>query len=105
MQDFLALNHLASTLLLLLMIKLNTSQRKIAPTNDANAIQPSVGSSNDKNGSPLVAAKMQSINHINVEEPNIIVKISRCNDLLSLKKNHNTPAIPVHAKALNKYTT
>ena len=84
-------------------MKLITIQRKIAPTNDANAIQPSIGSSNDKNGSPLVAAKMQSMSHISVEEPNIIVKISRCNDFLSLKKNHKTPVIMVHTKVVKKY--
>ena len=85
------------------MIKLNTIQRKIAPTNDANAIQPSIGSSNDKNGSPSAAVKIQSMSHINVEAPNVIVKISRCSDFLSLKKNHKTPLIMVHAKVVKKY--
>ena len=102
-KDFLLLNYLASTFLLLLRMKLNTIQRKIAPTNAANAIQPSVGSSNDKNGSPSDAVKMQSMSHISVEEPNVIVKISRCNDFLSLKKNHKTPVIMVHAKVVKKY--
>ena len=88
---------------MLLRIKLKTNQKKIAPPKAANAIQPSTGSSNDKNGSPPAAEKMQSINHINVEAPNVIVKISRCNAFLSLKKNHKTPAIMVHAKVVKKY--
>ena len=80
-----------------------TSQKKIVPPKAANAIQPSIGSSNDKNGSPPTAEKMQSTSHINVEAPNVIVKISRCNDFLSLKKNHKTPAIMVQTNVVKKY--
>ena len=105
MKDFFLLNYLASTFLLLLRMKLNTNQKNIAPPNAAKAIQPSTGSSNDKNGSPSAAVKMQSISHINVEAPNTIVKISRCNDFLSLKKNHKTPAIMVHTRVVKKYIT
>lgn len=96
-------NYLASIFLLLLRIKLITSQKKMAPINAAKAIQPSIGSSNDIKGSPFAAVKMQSISHISVEAPNVIVKISRCNDFLSLKINHKTPAIMVHTKVVKKY--
>ena len=84
-------------------MKLNTIQKKMAPPKAAKAIQPSTGSSNDKNGSPSAAVKMQSISHINVEAPKVIVKISRCNDFLSLKKNHKTPAIMVQTNVVKKY--
>lgn len=80
------------------------SHKKTPAPTVARAIQPSSGS-NDKNPSPPAAEKMQSINHINVAAPKMIVKISNLSAFLFLKKNQSTPAISVQAKAVKKYIT
>ena len=85
-------------------MKAMTSHKKVPAPTVARAIQPSSGS-NDKNPSPPAALKMQSINHISVAAPKMIVKISNLKAFLSLKKNHKRPAMIVQPKAVKKYMT